>query len=93
MKTEMEVTAEAVAAAIHATRKFTAAEHGAAVGTILTSGLDAAQMQLAISRIANVSAVYQKLVKAGIIQGSDYHPGAWELAVKSALAKLDAAKH
>ena len=88
-KTEMQITAEALAAAIESTGKFRAEEQGVVLGSILKD-VAPGDLKAAVSRIGNISAVSQALQKAGIIPASDATPSAFMQAVKQAL--LDAGK-
>ena len=83
-KTEMQITAEALAAAIESTGKFRAEEQGVVLGNILAD-VAPTDLKAAVSRIGNISAVSQALQKAGIIPASDTTPSAFMQAVKAAL--------
>ena len=83
-KTEMQITAEALAAAIESTGKFRAEEQGVVLGAILAD-VAPGDLKVAVGRIGNISAVSQALQKAGIIPASDTTPSAFMQAVKAAL--------
>ena len=83
-KNELQISAEALAAAIETTGKFRAEEQGVVLGAILAD-VAPGDLKTAVGRIGNISAVSQALQKAGIIPASDSTPSAFMQAVKAAL--------
>jgi hypothetical protein len=83
-KNELQISAEALAAAIETTGKFRAEEQGVVLGAILAD-VAPTDLKVAVGRIGNISAVSQALQKAGIIPASDATPSAFMQAVKAAL--------